>query len=65
MMAARHQPDQDRHRSCTGKVRHETRAEAERVAESRRAKWKLAEPVILNVYLCPFCRQFHLGRGYQ
>jgi hypothetical protein len=64
-MAARWQSDQERHRTCTGKVQHKTREEAEAVSERQRTKWKLTEPVILNVYLCPFCRQFHIGRNYQ
>lgn len=55
----------DRHRSCTGKVAFKTRDEAEQVAAKQKTKWKLTELVVLNVYLCPFCRQFHLGRNCE
>jgi len=57
--------DIHRHRSCTNKQRFATRAEAEAVAEKATREWNLNETVWLNVYLCPYCRQFHLGRNYD
>jgi hypothetical protein len=58
-------PEYHRYRACTGKVRHQTRREAEEVATRMARVWHLGPGVRLEPYWCPFCYCFHTGRRYD
>lgn len=48
-----------RRRSCTGKIRHADRAHAVQHMLGLRRR----SPALLNVYRCPFCKGWHVGRA--
>jgi hypothetical protein len=52
-------------RGCTGKIKLSTRAQAEALADRKRKEWRLTAGETLNVYLCQFCRSYHLGRNKE
>jgi hypothetical protein len=50
-----------RHRACSGKRQHATRAEAEEVVDRMIGTGRQRPGEKLNVYLCGFCGRFHVG----
>lgn len=48
-----------RKKSCTGKIKYETKEAAEEVAGKNRLKFY---PMKQHVYKCSFCRRYHIGK---
>ena len=46
---------------CRGKMRHPSRGKAEAAMRSLQARGDARATDYLNVYLCLFCRRYHVG----